>query len=122
MESVQSQLHQGLIIASLGMSLVFCALGLLWGIISLLTRIFAPRPAPSSEPEVAGVDPAMSAARSAERARVAALVAGAFIANALPMLREPPAGPTFEDGRSAPSWVTARRAHTLRAWQPRHRR
>ncbi len=48
---------------------------------------------------------------------VAALVAGALMANALPIHFEAPVGPAFEHGRTAPSWVTANRARTLQPWQ-----
>ena len=125
MESVGSLLNQGLIMTGLGMTLVFGALALLWGIITLLGRLFPQRgplaAAARVEPEEPPEDPAAVAARTAERARVAALVAGAFMANALPMPVEAPPGPVYEHGRSAPSWVTARRAHVLQPWQPRRR-
>ena len=39
-ESVPELLRQGLIITAIGMTLVFAVLGLLWGIMALLTRVF----------------------------------------------------------------------------------
>jgi Na+-transporting methylmalonyl-CoA/oxaloacetate decarboxylase gamma subunit len=56
-----------------------------------------------------------------ERARVAALVAGALLSNALPMRFEVPTGPIFEHGRTAPLWVAANRARALPSWQPARR-
>ncbi len=55
---------------------------------------------------------------TAERARVAAIVAGALIANAVPLHLEVPPGPVFEHGRTAPIWVSANRARALQSWQP----
>jgi Na+-transporting methylmalonyl-CoA/oxaloacetate decarboxylase gamma subunit len=60
-------------------------------------------------------------ALTAERARVAALVAGALLANALPIRFDVPTGPVFEHGRTAPLWVAANRARALPAWQPARR-
>ena len=39
-ETVPELLRQGLIITAIGMTLVFAVLGLLWGIMALLTRVF----------------------------------------------------------------------------------
>ena len=39
-QSVPELLRQGLIITAIGMTLVFAVLGLLWGIMALLTRVF----------------------------------------------------------------------------------
>ena len=36
---------------------------------------------------------------------MAAIVAGALMANAVPLLMEAPVGPAFEHGRTAPIWV-----------------
>ena len=128
--NVSTLLHQGLTMTVLGMGLVFAGLGLLWGLIVLLNRTFAPKPgeqAPGSSDdsaviasaaEVAEVEAAAAEALTVERAHVAAVVAGALMANALPWLIEAPAGPAFEHGRSASSWVTANRSRTLRSWQP----
>jgi hypothetical protein len=58
------------------------------------------------------------AALTAERARVAAIVTGALMANAVSLSFEPPPGMTFEHGRTAPAWVTTNRARIMRAWQP----
>lgn len=115
-------LGQGLMIAVIGMSLVFGALALLWGIIRLLSLIF-------HEKEEAAAPPILEATAAAdfnpeaelltaERAHVAAIVAGALLSNALPLLFEPPPGPTFEHGRSAPSWVVGNRSHALQRWHP----
>ncbi len=119
---------QGLIIAAVGITLVFAALALLWGLTRLLTNVFADKQEPAPEPsmaleeaEVAEAQAALEAAAelTEERARVAAMVAGALLANALPLLFEAPTGgPAFEHGRIAPSWVTGNRAHALQSWQP----
>ncbi len=120
-------LRQGLIMTGIGMGLVFSALALLWGMMRLLDVIFRDQAAAGDDTE--DVTPAddlvaseaeaqAAAALTAERARVAAIVAGALLSNAMPLLLEPPTGPAFEHGRTAPSWVTANRARTLGAWSP----
>jgi len=124
-QSVTELLGQGLAMTVVGMGLVFGALALLWGAIALFGRIFRTEMAgadrrasvsvtalPLTEAEIA------RAAWTAERARVAAIVAGALMANAVPLHLEPPPGPTFEHGRSAPAWVTTNRARVMRPWQP----
>ena len=128
-ETVPELLRQGLIITAIGMTLVFAVLGLLWGIMALLTRVFreaAPdaglpqsgeasaAAAPAGLPVEAGTLEALTV----ERARVAAIVAGALMANAVPLLMEAPVGPAFEHGRTAPIWVSSNRARALQAWQP----
>ncbi|MGQ9489577.1 MAG: OadG family protein [Anaerolineae bacterium] len=118
-------LRQGLIITVTGMGLVFAALTLLWGTMRLLSLVFRERqtaeagaqPAPETSAAAAGPDPAVELL-TAERAHVAAIVAGALLSNALPLLFEPPPGPTFEHGRSAPSWVVSNRSHALQCWHP----
>lgn len=120
-------LRQGLIMTGIGMGLVFSALALLWGMIQLLEVVFRDRAesdegelpvAPADTMQTAAAEAQAAAALTAERARVAAIVAGALLSNAVPLLLEPPAGPAFEHGRTAPSWVTANRARTLGAWSP----
>jgi Na+-transporting methylmalonyl-CoA/oxaloacetate decarboxylase gamma subunit len=121
-------LRQGLIMTVIGMGLVFAALALLWGVMVLLTRIFRPAaagvgPPPGEGAGLAAADSSQteSAARealTAERARVAAAVAGALMANAIPLPVIVPTGPTFEHGRTAPIWVAANRARALHSWQP----
>lgn len=120
-------MQQGLIIAAIGMTLVFAALALLWALTRLLTKVFADKeePAPElsmvlEEAEAAEAQAALEAAAelTEERARVAAVVAGALLSNALPLLFEAPTGPAFEHGRTAPSWVTSNRARALQTWQP----
>ena len=127
-EGIGSLLDQGLIITALGMGLVFAALGLLWGIIALLGRLTRSAPgehaaeAPQSEDVRTTITPAGQPepveALTAERARVAAAIAGALMANAIPMLMEAPVGPAFEHGRTAPGWVLSNRARALQAWIP----
>jgi Na+-transporting methylmalonyl-CoA/oxaloacetate decarboxylase gamma subunit len=118
----------GVVIAVVGITLVFVALALLWGLTRLLTRVFADQEEPAPEPsmllEEADSAEALAALEAAaelteERARVAAMVAGALLSNALPLLfQAPTGGPVFEHGRIAPSWVTSNRARTLHNWQP----
>ena len=127
-ESVPELLRQGLIITAIGMTLVFAVLGLLWGIMALLTRVF--REAPDAGLPQGGEAGAAAAqaglpveagtleALTVERARVAAIVAGALMANAVPLLMEAPVGPAFEHGRTAPIWVSSNRARALQSWQP----
>lgn len=122
----QDTLHllgQGLMITVIGMSLVFSALALLWGIMRLLSLVFREKEEAAAPlvPEAAAAAADLSPEAellTAERARVAAIVAGALLANALPLLFEPPPGPTFEHGRSAPSWVVGNRSHALQRWHP----
>ncbi|PKO23038.1 MAG: hypothetical protein CVU38_06325 [Chloroflexi bacterium HGW-Chloroflexi-1] len=113
-------LTQGLIMTVLGMGLVFAGLALLWGLIALLTRVFAAKPEEkqSALQETTEAGAIVAETLTEERARVAALVAGALMANALPLLPEAPVGPAFEHGRTAPSWVTSNRTSALHAWQP----
>lgn len=120
-------LRQGLIVTGIGMGLVFAALALLWGMMRLLEVVFRDRTDDGeSEASVVSAEDVRAAeaaaeaeaALTAERARVAAIVAGALLSNALPLLLEPPIGPAFEHGRTAPSWVTANRARVLGAWSP----
>jgi Na+-transporting methylmalonyl-CoA/oxaloacetate decarboxylase gamma subunit len=111
-------LVQGLLITVIGMGLVFAALGLIWALIAVLNRggrasDRAATAAPIAASEEAG-DPELTA----ERAQVAAIAAAALMASAVPLLLEPPAGPAFEHGRTAPSWVTTNRALSLQPWTP----
>jgi Na+-transporting methylmalonyl-CoA/oxaloacetate decarboxylase gamma subunit len=124
-QTIGELLRQGLAITAVGMSLVFGALALLWGVIVLLGRIFRPEAHEPTEHARIRVTPApemladpVQAKATAERARVAAIVAGVLLANAVPLHLEPPAGPTFEHGRTAPAWVTTHRARIMRPWQP----
>lgn len=136
-------LRAGLIITALGMGLVFAALALLWGVLALLAALSQARlpreergasravtPAVSISPApgaallnaVAADDTAAEdAALTAERARVAAIAAGALLVSALPLLFDVPTGPVFEHGRTAPLWVAANRARALPSWQPARR-
>lgn len=121
-------MQQGLVIAAVGMTLVFAALALLWGLTRLLTQVFADKEAPArelsmvlEEADVAEAQAALEAAAelTEERGRVAAMVAASLLSNALPLLfQAPTGGPAFEHGRIAPSWVTGNRARTLQTWQP----
>jgi Na+-transporting methylmalonyl-CoA/oxaloacetate decarboxylase gamma subunit len=127
-DTVPELLRQGLIITVIGMTLVFAALGLLWGIMALLTHVFKDAPEAGLPPvRETGVDVRQASALpeagnvealTVERARVAAMVAGALMANALPLLMEAPVGPAFEHGRTAPIWVSSNRARALQSWQP----
>jgi Na+-transporting methylmalonyl-CoA/oxaloacetate decarboxylase gamma subunit len=126
--SVPELLRQGLIITAIGMTLVFAVLGLLWGIMALLTRVFRDAPEaglPTADETSVGAAQVMVLpeagtleALTVERARVAAIVAGALMANAVPLLMEAPVGPVFEHGRTAPIWVSSNRARALQSWQP----
>lgn len=125
-QEVMELLGQGLVMTAVGMGLVFGALALLWGVISLLGRVFkletgevgrqvsvsVTAATPPNEADLA------RAALTEERGRVAAIVAAALMANAVPLYLEPPSGPTFEHGRSAPAWVTTNRARAMQSWQP----
>ena len=76
-------------ITVVGMGLVFAALALLWGLTRLLTKVFADKEEPAAElnmvleeADVAEAQAALEAAAelTEERARVAAMVAGALLA------------------------------------------
>jgi hypothetical protein len=119
--SAVASLSQGLAVSAVALALVFAALTLLWGGIVLLMRLFPgaeshPVLLPGTLPGPAHV--ALEEELAAERAEVAAIVAGALLSNALPIHFEPPTGPLFEHGRTAPSWVLANRARALESWQP----
>lgn len=138
-------LRQGLIITALGMGLVFAGLALLWGVLALMGALSQARltreerealeitepsvsvslaPGALPLPELAdsgAASPGEDEALTAERARVAAIAAGALLANALPLLFDVPTGPVFEHGRTAPLWVAANRARALPTWQPARR-
>jgi len=126
-QTVGQLLQSGLTITVMGMGLVFAALALLWGLLRLLATVLqdkeerVPEVSPSLDnTEVAETRAALDAAAALteERAQVAAVVAGALLSNALPLLFEAPTGPAFEHGRTAPSWVTSNRTRTLQSWQP----
>ena len=130
-QDVAELLRQGLALTAVGMGLVFGALALFWGAIALLNRVSNRATARRAEqPEAPAVEltdaPSVQpttgedarAALTAERARVAAIVTGALMANAVSLSFEPPPGPTFEHGRTAPAWVTTNRARIMRPWQP----
>jgi hypothetical protein len=119
-------LVQGLIISAIGLALVFAALALLWGLTRLLTVVLADKQTPAPPVSMALDEADLAEAQAAietaaelteERARVAAIVAGALLSNAVPLLFEVPVGPAFEHGRVAPSWVTGNRARALQTWQ-----
>lgn len=122
--TVGGLLQSGLAITVLGMGLVFAALALLWGLLRLLSTVFEDKVEPASQVTTAMAEAEAQAALvtaatlTKERADVAALVAGALLANALPLLFEAPTGPAFEHGRTAPSWVTSNRVRALHSWQP----
>ena len=117
---------EGLRIAAIGVAWVFAGLALVWGLVVLLNRLFPgraeskARAAESAARSENGtpVEAADSEALTAERAQVAAIVAAALLASALPIHVEAPVGPAFEHGRTAPNWVTGNRARALRPWQP----
>ena len=128
-ETIPELLRQGLIITAIGMTLVFAVLGLLWGIMALLTRVFREAAPAVRLPQDGEADSGMIQASvvvevgivealTVERARVAAIVSGALMANAVPLLMEAPVGPALEHGRTAPIWVSSNRARALQSWQP----
>lgn len=124
MQNTGELLRQGLALTVVGMGLVFSALALVWGVIAALGRLSSreiekiTQAAPQTEAGVPQGTEMHEAELTAERARVAAIVAGSLMANAMPLLLEPSPGPTFEHGRTAPAWVTTNRARVMRPWQP----
>jgi hypothetical protein len=129
-ESVGSLLLEGLKITVVGLAWVFAGLALVWGLVVLLKRLFPARveslaSAQGTKGQAGDQTPDAivdADALTTERAHVAAIVAGALLAGALPLHVEAPVGPAFEHGRTAPNWVTGNRARALRPWQPpRHK-
>ena len=130
-EAVGSLVIEGLKITAIGLAWVFAGLALVWGLIALLNRLFPGRAEKEAHTFTSGTqlgdavhaEAAGSEMLTAERAQVAAVVAAALLASALPIHVEAPVGPAFEHGRTAPNWVTGNRARALRPWQPpRHSR
>lgn len=117
---------RGLELTVLGLASVFAGLGLLWGLIAGLNAVFGSRPEERlkpdpGEPESGADDVAASdldATLCAERERVAAIVAGALMANPASLPPEQPAAGPAAHALTASSWVTANRARVLAAWQP----
>ena len=120
---------EGLRIAVIGVAWVFAGLTLIWGLILLLNRLFPGKAASRARTSGTGTRPATatpaeavdSEERITERAQVAAIVAAALHAGALPIHAEAPVGPAFEHGRTAPTWVSSNRARALQSWQPPRR-
>jgi Na+-transporting methylmalonyl-CoA/oxaloacetate decarboxylase gamma subunit len=120
---------EGLRIAVVGMAWVFAGLALIWVLIALLNRFFPGKAVSGARTSATETRPAAatpttavdSEALTAERAQVAAIVAAALHAGALPIHPEAPAGPAFEHGRTAPTWVSSNRARALQSWQPPRR-
>ena len=125
-EAVAGVLVEGLRITAIGLAWVFAGLALVWGLVALLNRLFpgsveshAHSPGAGIHPDATGAgEAAVREALTAERAQVAAVVAAALLASALPIRVEAPVGPAFDHGRTAPNWVTGNRARALRPWQP----
>ena len=119
-------LLEGLSITVIGLAWVFAGLALVWVLVALLNRLFPGKVEIKTQASDLGTkpdnaNPAVSAGSEAltgERAQVAAIVAAALLASALPIHLEAPVGPAFEHGRTAPNWVTGNRARALRPWQP----
>jgi Na+-transporting methylmalonyl-CoA/oxaloacetate decarboxylase gamma subunit len=114
---------EGLKISVIGLAWVFAGLALVWLLVALLNHFFPGKAEVKAHTGIQSGDaiPAESAdaeALTAERAQVAAIVAAALLASALPIHVEAPVGPAFEHGRTAPNWVTGNRARALRPWQP----
>lgn len=102
-----------LLISLIGMSLVFAAIVLLWGVMALLVRLTA-EAAPIVEPAVAGQEPGLAGAGD-QRALLARRAAAAAVGVAL--ARQAPSSPRTERGVSAPAmsaWQVAMRASQLR--------
>jgi Na+-transporting methylmalonyl-CoA/oxaloacetate decarboxylase gamma subunit len=123
-------LLEGLRVTVIGLAWVFVGLALVWGLVGLLNRFFPGTnedPSSATSARIEQSDPIPGAIDggdplTAERAQVAAIVAAAILAGALPIRAEAPVGPGFEHGRTAPNWVTGNRARALRPWQPPRQR
>jgi len=102
-------LVNALAITGLGMSLVFGALGLLWGLIAVMTRVLADRPA-TSPPAVPAPAPAVAADGQQSR-RLAAIAA---VGVALALQREAEATRPLAAGSLVSPWQTAMRGRQLR--------
>lgn len=108
-------LQSGLVITALGMGLVFASLAVLWALLTLLTRLLPDRGKQATEtsPSVSNAEPD-SAPMTNERARVAAVAAGAFLSSALSMGTDAAPVRPFEHGRISPAWVTGSRGRPAR--------
>ncbi|MFZ6030691.1 MAG: OadG family transporter subunit [Chloroflexota bacterium] len=108
-------------ISLLGMSLVFGAILLLWGVLALLVRLTAERlsaPTPTIEPATVAAAPAAHAQRDGRARAAAAAVAVALAQKAKPAAIQ-------ETGPATPSstvsaWQAVMRATRLNARRPRH--
>jgi Na+-transporting methylmalonyl-CoA/oxaloacetate decarboxylase gamma subunit len=128
-EAGGGMLLEGLRIAAIALTWVFAGLALVWALVALLNRLFpgSVESVASSSERTGALSAALPAeavraqALAVERAHVAAIIAAALQANALPNHAEAPVGPAFEHGRTAPNWVTGNRARALQAWQPPRR-
>ncbi len=131
-------LQQGLIITVLGITLVFAGLGLLWGLMELLMRVMPARDVAGGEERTAPIEamaPAdvsaqsdaaatataapAAAALTAERARVAAIVASMVLAQALPgQMMIAPSAPSYSGDGAGEPWMNTYRGRSLHSWQP----
>ena len=114
-------LQSGLVITAWGMGIVFASLALLWALMRLLTSVFPDRLEPPSEIALSAEGTilaeqhvAVDAALTAERAHVAAVIAGALLSNALPM--EATTRSAFKPGRTVPSRVPDSRTRAPQSW------
>jgi len=105
-------ISQGLLITVIGMSLVFTALALLWGLMALLLRLERqPAPsAPASEPAIDATVEQPTADELAAIAAALAVVRAEREANAAIPWRLPPV---------LTRWAAVGYARQLRSWQPR---
>ncbi len=122
-------LKEGLIITVIGMGLVFAALGLLWGIMAGMQRLFPPgekplvslwqrRRGPVAAP-VPEEPPAAPAAEAEAAPRAAELAA---IMTALALWREEEAAEEAIGWRLPPlltRWMAVGRSRQLQSWSPR---
>jgi hypothetical protein len=106
-------------ISLLGMSLVFAAILLLWGVLALLVRLTAER---QIEEEVALAEPASTTASPTPFARTAlarAAAAAVAVALALQSQETTPEAPANSPSSAVSAWQAVMRATHLNARRPR---
>lgn len=109
---MSSELSLTLQITAIGMSLVFGAIVLLWGLMALLVRLTAERPAPAAAPDSSRTP--LELKRRAAAAAVAAALAVEAQRQAEGAAFQPRESPfPLPPAASVSAWQAVRRAHLL---------
>ena len=113
-----SELIWGLQTTALGMGLVFAMLALLWGLLSLVLRLDAPRQEPAPPPP-ALAEPTAGDSGSPDPALVAAIATAVLAHRQLLRTRAAPSMRTHWPGTllHASRWVAAGRTRQTQSWR-----